>query len=693
MKQIDYTLRLVTDATPGTGFGSGLVDEYVTRNHKQQPVIRASHLKGLVRQFLYDLTLEGSWSVPDLDARFLGQADDETSTDSSIELRESRIHFSDAVMIPSQKTDAEGSPTRLLTRTAIDPETGTIKTGMLRTSESIAADTVFKGSLFVQEDEVTEDMAKLALLSLETIGSSRTRGAGKCVVDIPGEKRTPGTLLLVLHKRFKESPESFNAGQPFSVPKSNAAQSSDKHVILRLVFRAEDPVCCPERPVRTGVIKSSFDIPASAVQGMILTTLSNVDPQLASTCFESNSFRAWPLLPCEMDSSKEDLPIPTRISLTHRVAKIIDPVNVQESFFQDEAIEEYNYEDLPYGSPLKATDGVLLSSGGNVSLWKSAMMPRLVSAHGVHNDPQTEDGRNLYTVEAMAPMVWSGYVSMPEEAASTFLDQLQKNPHTSFGRGRSVRGRGRLEAIKEDLPKAGASSGDILIAQSPLLLEETSFELAAGGESLTACFKKELVPWAEKLELPAIKECWCVFDIRFGWNRAGLGEKTGKGNRLRACPVVAPGAVIKFESSIPAEKVSDLLVKGFGRGRERGYGALALHPGIGRSLHPVNIPEPSRGTPERERKIVRKILEWTQGKRALPSASQVRAVQQRLAHSGVEVAKAYLAHQKERTPKIWSEWEGIHGEVVNLFNEYDREQELLDKALTLLANQIAARTG
>ena len=53
-RNIDYTLRLVSDAEPSSGFGTELLNSLVPRDTDGSPLIPASHIKGLMRQALLD---------------------------------------------------------------------------------------------------------------------------------------------------------------------------------------------------------------------------------------------------------------------------------------------------------------------------------------------------------------------------------------------------------------------------------------------------------------------------------------------------------------------------------------------------------------------------------------------------------------------------------------------------------------
>jgi len=691
--ELNFTITLVSDAEPGTGFGTASVDQFVPRNVSGQLVIPASHIKGLMREELKTIQNLRGWAA-DVESGVLGMPYEREIPGDS--LLESVVRLTDAVAKSAPKT-------LLITRTAVE-ETGTARDTSLRTTEAIPVGTKFHGKMFFRHkpNDAEDVAARLALLSIRALGSGRTRGSGGCVVTIEGEDRSPGELLRELDRLLAE-------GASFAIetlakselgPADASPSSEEKHVVLRLVFEAETPVCCPEIPVKTNVIASGFAIPASAVQGAILHRINLIDPELATRCFQSPVFRAWPLLPCRknkeedgLQSSCNSLPIPVRVSLTHRVAKLSDPEAITSEHFFDRAleIEPYDWRKSPNGAPLKASDGVLLRyADGNVRLWKAASMPHVVSAHGVHNDPNTRDGRNLYTIDAMAPVIWQGIVVMPEYAAEVFLRCINEDDLFALGKSRSVRGLGRFSAqrLDEQPPewKPGERrdddqgySGTVLIVQSPVMLPDQPHEKTAEAQLLAVA--KE---WANLHGLPEPKDSWAITGIRFGWNRHGCGPIIRQG-RLRACRVALPGSVIRLAGQADGDALADALLAGLGCGRDRGCGALSVHPGKAQGLYPPNPPTyRKKQSPEKLPSATRKALEIYRKASPLPSPSQIRAVQQRLAGGNKGAAIEYLKHQRERTSRIWFTWSSIFQDVKKLIQEHSCETAF--RALEILAD-------
>ena len=382
MAAYTYTIKLTSDAEPGTGLGSSIINDLAPRDQWRKPVLRASHVKGLMRQALKDIAEPLAWDDA-LEARVFGVPDE---TELGIE---SSFRLTDAVATANPSSS-------LVSRTALHPDTGTATEQTLRTTESIPVGTVFTGTLYtsVKPDSV-EDLAwRLALLAVPAVGAGRTRGSGACVVSIEDEHRNLGQLLKTLAKERQIWTGAFSM-----TPATGAkvpASLSDTSVVLQLVFEAHTPVCCPEVADKTNVISSGFRIPASAVQGVILDRLNAIDSDFATRVFNSPHFRPWPLLPSWTPSSEAEPcpdppPIAIRVGLTHRVSKFSRELDLQPEEVADASIEwipgSEQDEDHPAssgadpdqpvsGPPLKAADGVLIRAANGVRLWKAGDMPQ-----------------------------------------------------------------------------------------------------------------------------------------------------------------------------------------------------------------------------------------------------------------------------------------------------------------------------
>lgn len=709
-----YRITLTSDAEPGTGLGGEVLNEIVPRDAWGRPMLDGAHIKGLMSQALREMA-DQLWHPAILRSVFgepgiLGLAGG------------SQLRVGPAVA-PRE------TPIRTVTRTAVG-ETGTALDRTLRTTEVIPVGTVFEGVIETPlEPNTPIDLAwRLALLALPAVGGGRQRGCGLCVASIVGpveEKRSPGQLLRALHEHLRANENQFKQPvAPAPAPTTWAFQG--QAATLRLIFEADSPICCPEVTTQSNVIESGFSIPASAVQGMLLTHLNARDPALATALHESDLFRAWPLQPCDWDPQGREArsgggprPAAIRVSLTHRAAKFSLPEMKEKASngdegcpFQDESIERYDWTQTVNGSPLKASDGVLLygTGDGEIRLWKAGQIPRVVTAHGVHHSPVSKKGskpnddgggRNLFTMNAMAPLVWQGLVSVPAEAVPTILQTLSENPRVAVGKSRSVRGFGRLVAAVEpaiplewQVVEHARPDDDerepkvtLFVVQSPLRIPHDSMQ----DVDATTALRTLATNWAKKHELPDCLDAWPNAGIRFGWNR--LDKK-----RLPACYVILPGSVFALPAGLDPQKVAAAIRAGIGekQDRQRGFGAVVVHPGKATGDYDLQARSSHRtvltGDSQR-RQVVAQVLEWAETGRKLPSASQIRAVQQRLERAGVRATIDFLEKQKVRPARIWGAWEPIHDPLIRMIQTHEKRPELVCQALEVLADLSLAAKG
>lgn len=658
MKTINYTITLLSDSETGSGIGGQAVNDLVTRDHLNRPVIRASHIKGLLVDHLCTTTDVRGWDNSLPDACFGREGYDN---------QPGCFIFSDAVATDNAKT-------REIARTAIGA-LGTAKETSLRVTEAVSVGTTFSGS--IRYGEKTPEAAVLAihmsLLGLDAVGSGRNRGAGRCLVEIKGQTATPGALLKKLDPLAKNLPD-ITSSCP-TLPANPKREPGGAYVILRLTYRAAGPVCCPENPPVLGnnVIKSGLGIPASAVLGAMISRLADVDPEMAQGAFEDARTRAWPLLPCAVDGAPDErLPMPVRVSLSHRMSKL--PVEPGRHEFKDAAIDPYLWSEQSSTSPLKASDGVLLKNGEKPVLWKSADMPRVITSHTVINPVRKEGKRTLYTVDSLAPMVFQGLLSLPPEAARKLEECLKQEPEVAFGKSRTVRGGGTLtvERVKNPGDLFSGWKTNVFVVQSPIAIPDDEVVEKRRADNLLAKLvdsaKFGTLEISEKVEDLAQVTTLAQCGVRFGWNRHGIGKTTNNTPRLRAQRVILPGSVFVLKDAPP--NLWELLVKGIGEGREQGYGAVLPHPGI--ADQPFKI-DPVIKASSTSGKAARWAIKWFEeaGKDKGPSPSQIAAVAERIRlEDNGKAAYTYLEHQRTGRPaRVWERWQPVHKAVIDAINE------------------------
>ncbi len=648
MIHVKYRITLAGDAEPGSGIADESFDQRVPRDARNSPYLRASHIKGLVRDRLSQIvrTVDELRETADaLVERALGRGGCDEDTGAV-----SRVHFGDA------RIRTGDCRTMAIARTSID-DRGTADASTLRVTEAIPVGTVFEGDLWVDAASgSTVDLAvRLGLASIEAIGAHRTRGSGSCRVDVEGDDRPPGALLRALAAAARGEARAHEGTAAAPAPARTTLDGPVRW--YRLVFRAEGPICCPETPEVAGnAVRSGFAIPASAVRGAILTRLGESDPALATACFEDSRFRAWPLHPAGRSEADRVPAWAVRTSLTHRVSKLPQP----RFQCRDHTIEPYSWRDVVSGAPLKAADGVLLRDvQGPIRLWRSADMPRMLSAHAVHAGPGEE--RNLFTVESMAPLVWMGLIAMPARAGDAWIALVEENPLVFFGKARSVRGAGRLsvEELRPEslvLPDLGPKlTGKVFIAQSPLAIPD-EWTVTVAGEAFQRLVLE--AGWGEP------EGTWASMAVRFGWNRQRLGSTVGRGGRLRGRRCILPGSVVVLKQA-PADPFQRLL-QGLGTGFQEGYGALLPHPGIAEECWSIPPAHPPVKSVDEAGRLGLRLWEVA-GVRG-PTSSQIGALLGRV-RKDMKGAREYLEDRIQRPSRVWRRWQKVLEPLRKIFSE------------------------
>ncbi len=629
MTQINFTITLTSDGEPASGFGTGLTDALLPRDSSGRIILPASHLKGVIRENLekFPADIIPRQAVTDLFGH--------EGTNNG------KFYLNDAVA-------SERTATISITRTELNRH-GVAKETSLRTSEAVASGTQFSGMMFPDAKLTAPyiDLLKLGLLSLFAVGGNRNRGAGACFVTIDNEKRTPGEVLKDI------------AGKDFSLPISEPTVSpssitSERRILLKLTFTADGPVCVPEIPVtaKNNVIRSGFTIPASAVQGAVLHRISDINKSVADKCFESGNFRAWPLVP----SGHPDC-FALRAPVTFKEGR---RKNGEENdyYFIDEAIQ--TTAEQPAASFPKRVDGVLILEQDYVKFWKANEMGRVISAHGVHNGDRggnESPARNLFTVEALSPTVFTGIMAIPESACDLLLQSLKENPFARFGKAKSVRGGGQLKAEKivfTEFPILNSGRSDVFIVQSPICVRED-----LGNDS----FQEAMAKMVKDAGFGEVEAAWGAMEIRFGWSR-----NTSAG-RLPPQKIILPGSVFKLKSSV--DNLEEKLVSGIGSNhqdqsgaidRQYGFGAVLPHPGKAVELFAVK--QPKREVMKPDKNFGRDGFQlWDKARKSGLSTSQISRIRELVI---IEPKKAveYIERQhNDRPAKIWERWRPVYDQL------------------------------
>ncbi|MDA1230615.1 MAG: hypothetical protein O2856_07570 [Planctomycetota bacterium] len=369
-----------------------------------------------------------------------------------------------------------------------------------------------------------------------------------------------------------------------------------------------------------------------------------------------------------MTSAEAEHVVPVRVASSHRMSKLADAESGKYEF-RDSMVEPYDWRSIAKGSPLKGSDGVLLRGSDSVRLWRHGDMPRIWTAHGVHNGAATSEERNLYQVEALAPMAFKGLLACPQDVADRFIEILNES-FVSLGRSRSVRGGGtlRVKPVDSLSDYLNWTSGPhlnnrIFVLQSPVGVPDSVASFGSAEAQLKSLVE---LPVEEQIKANGITGPGVLAgaNILFGWNRHGKGARANqRHNRLRARRVITPGSVFVLRDSV--DDLESYLLKGIGEGKQEGLGCILPHPGIAESKY------------ARDSELLPVIKSTNQAGRwgltlhqLAPhvSPSQIGHLAALVEQKSAVHAQQYLDKQlSEKSTKIWDRWKPVESELNDLF--------------------------
>ena len=660
MTDYRFTLCLKSDAEPASGLGTELLNSLLPKGTQGEVIVPASHLKGIMRENLFRLLSPFRKDAEKLCNFLFGNGGENSGSGES-----SLLHVSNA---------AADKNCRILhvTRTAIN-EDGVAEENSLRTVEALSAGCCLKGKLSCLSDEpYFSDLCRLALMSVSAIGGGRTRGAGACKITIDGfENESPGELLKKIISAEITLPETVEYP-----PASGSAGNNCK--ALKLIFKAEAPLCLPERPMgSSNIITSGFVIPSTAVAGTLLTLLSQVDSQLSSDCFKSELFRCFPCLPAD---DVQNCILPLLVSNSHKISKTVmhesDNYLFGDLMIPDEVLEpEYRWQEKTAGVSMKGTGGVLLvRPDSSVELLKAGDIPRYYAAHGVVNGSE-EKRDNLFSMESVCVKEFSGIAVLPEKAADKVLEILKDGRTVYFGKSKSTMGGGTLYAEQCNLfsdkngsfPQVPQLKNRLFIVQSPIVYDAP---LSASSEEIINSVLAE-AGWGE-VERESV-----MTSVLFGWNNAGLADQIGDTRRVKAQRVITPGSVFLLKE--PLTDMAEKITRGLGLNRYAGYGGVLPHPMFASAVCKPNRTPVQKKTPCAPQKTHPVYCGYSlyESSGSLLSASQIAHLM-RCAQISNERTKEFLRIQKENRPdKFWKKWENVHDKILEYLKSYSTEEMLV----------------
>lgn len=653
MKNYDFELLLKSDAEPASGMGGELLNSILPKDEKGCFIIPGSHLKGLMRENLFNLLSPLRKDAATICGILFGNPGELNAGGSP-----SVLHISNATALFDAKAIT-------ITRTAVGPD-GVASDTSLRTTEALAKGTCLKGVMSCDTTDVTiQKLCRLALLTVTAVGGGRTRGCGECRITFPAfSAETPGKLL-------KEIAAAEISEAQCSFIHNPAAVIGSDFKAVKLIFESSAPICIPERPAgKNNVIGSADAIPGTAVAGVLLNLLSESDQELSSGCCRSEVFRCFPLLPT---AEGEDPAAVLRVSNTHKISKLclteggkhlFGDLMIPDKYLSDPS---YRWQEQSRAISMKGASGMLVvGHDGHVKLLRSGEIPRYYSAHGVVNG-EGKKKDNLFTMESIRVKKFTSFAILPVEAAQMLLEILKEGRQVFFGKSKSTMGGGVLKAQETPLfekfdryHQVEKLRNRLFIVQSPIV-----YDAPADSNSRDIINKVlQEADWGE------VAEESVMTSVLFGWNSMKLDKQLYDSERVQAKRVITPGSVFLLKEPLasPVEKIA----RGLGSDRYAGYGAVMPHPMFATAL--CSLEKGSENTVQFEKCSGSPVycgyhLHKICGKKL--SASQIANLMSH-AETSVDAAKNFLEEQLDRPDNIWNAWEDVKEILDKYFKSYNK---------------------
>ena len=653
MKNYEFELLLRSDAEPASGMGGELLNSMLPKDEKGCFIIPGSHLKGVMRENLFNLLSPLRKDAAKICGILFGNPG---------ELNEGGnpgvLHITNAAALPDAKT-------LTITRTAVGPD-GVASDTSLRTTEALAKGTCLKGRMSCDTTDVTiQKLCRLALLTVTAVGGGRTRGSGECKITFPAfPAETPGKLLKEI------AAAEIRGSQKCFIHNPNAVTGGDFKAV-RLVFESSSPICIPERPAgKNNVIGSADAIPGTAVAGVLLNLFSERDQDLSSGCCRSEVFRCFPLLPTP---EGEDPAAVLRVSNTHKISKLcaegknhlFGDLMIPDKYLSD---PRYRWQEQSRTISMKGVSGMLVvGNGGDVKLLRSGDIPRYYSAHGVVNG-EGEKKDDLFTMESIRVKKFTALAILPVKAAQMLLEILKEGRQVFFGKSKSTMGGGILKAQATPLFEKFDQYHQVEKLRNRLFIVQSPIVYDSPAESSSRDIINKVLNeagWGE------VAEESVMTSVLFGWNSMKLDRQLCNSGRVQAKRVITPGSVflLKEPLSSPVEKIA----KGLGSDRYAGYGAVMPHPMFATAL--CSLEKDAENTVQFGKCSGSPVfcgyrLHRICGKKL--SASQIANLMSR-AETSVEEAENFLEEQRLYRPEdIWDAWKSVKEILDKYFKSYSR---------------------
>lgn len=188
--KIHYKITMHTYWHCGSGLAAGAqADSLVVKDNRHMPYIPGKTIKGLLRDAVDEiLSVQGITEADETYLKTFGHFDD-----NATKAHKSDAFFTNACIIENEYNEITAHNLqqflyKMVASTAIDEKTGTARDHSLRTMEVVVPCTL-EGSIIDLPDGMEETISK-GMKYVKQLGSGRTRGLGRCTIEISKEERS-----------------------------------------------------------------------------------------------------------------------------------------------------------------------------------------------------------------------------------------------------------------------------------------------------------------------------------------------------------------------------------------------------------------------------------------------------------------------------------------------------------------------
>ncbi len=356
---IHLRVEAIEDLYTGSGTGGGDIDALVQRDRHNQPVIRASHLKGLLREAGEELIALGALTDNDLDA-LLGST--KGSGRGALLMTSLRV---------SKDTQAK---TLVWGATQRQEHNRAPKDDTLRFIEHIAAGACFAATLRLADVRLQPLLERL-LNRIDRLGGNRNRGGG----------------LVKLDWQI----------QPLAAPDNARLPSNCQS--LQIVLRNLEPLCLPATGYPGNLIRTHSFIRGQALRGALIAWAIHNGHQDQIGLFEQIAVGDALPLPNGCQRAEQVLPIPLSI-LTDKPSggNARRPWWAGQSDSPETLDRLYQQQDKDKEKPKRPGGHEYLCCTAEVSHWQRYSPPMRVRLRNATPKRQSTEDTQLFSLEEIA---------------------------------------------------------------------------------------------------------------------------------------------------------------------------------------------------------------------------------------------------------------------------------------------------